>query len=270
MSAVQTPKVQAETRTDPAPVSTQSEHGDFISAYPDGIEHHYWSSARNRMIHRLVSQHGHAGSPVLEIGCARGVVAQYLRNEGIDCWGVDLEPSSPMNASIAPYIQSGVDVFDLESGWLSRFKTVLLLDVLEHIEQPSEFLKLVMERMPNADRVIITMPACMSLWSNYDEHYGHYLRYNRSSMHALAHDSGSSIRSWGYAFRPLGLAGWITARLGMNRSTIIQAPSNATRPLHGMIASVLSLGFEFLPPTIPGSSIYAVLQRTDLAQKDPR
>lgn len=270
MSAVQTSQPPTGSGSNPAPVSTQSEHGDFIGAYPDGIEHHYWSSARNRMIHRLIVQHGHADSPVLEIGCARGVVAQYLRNEGIDCWGVDLEPSAPMNESIAPYIQSGVDVFDLDADWLGRFKTVLLLDVLEHIEDPAEFLKLVMERIPSAHRVIITMPACMSLWSNYDEHYGHYLRYDRSSMHALADDSGSSIRSWGYAFRPLGLAGWLTARLRMNRSTTIQAPSNATRPLHGVIASVMSMGFELLPPTIPGSSIYAVLQRTDLAQKDPR
>ena len=246
--------------------SQQSDHGDFLSAYPDGIEHHYWSKARNRIVQRLVTQHGDAQSPVLEIGCARGVVAEYLRDRGIDCWGVDLEESTPMNTEIGSYLQTGVYFFDLNADWVSKFKTVLILDVLEHIEKPAEFLNLVLGQATGAESVIVTMPARMELWSNYDEHYGHYLRYDKDSIHALADDAGMRVRAWGYAFRPLLGAGWITNTLGMNRSTVISPPGNLMKPVHGIIAGAMSMEYALLPESIPGSSIYAVLQRKDLGE----
>jgi Methyltransferase domain len=248
------------------PVSQQSEHGSFLDAYPDGIEHHYWSIARNRMIQNLVTQHTDAASPILEIGCARGVVTQSLRNNGIDCWGVDLEDSPAMNDSIGQYLQTGIDFFDLDPKWIGQFKTILMLDVLEHIEEPAVFLRAVLDRAPSVERVIVTMPARMELWSNYDEHYGHYLRYDRDSMHTMADSADVRIRDCGYAFRALLAAGWFTGMLGMKRSTTIQPPSSMMRPLHGFIAAVMGMEYALLPEGIAGSSIYAVLERQEKAE----
>jgi len=243
------------------PVSQQSEHGAFLDAYPDGIEHHYWSKARNRMVHRLVGQHAHADAPVLEIGCARGVVTGYLRDCGVDCWGVDLEESAPMNEGIGAYLQTGVDFFDLDTESVSRFKTILMLDVLEHIEEPAAFLKQVMDRSSSVQTVIVTMPARMELWSNYDEHYGHYLRYDLDSMYAMAVEARMRVKSSGYAFRALFAAGLLTGKLGMKRSTVIKPPSGILRPVHSFIAGAMSMEYALMPESIPGSSIYAVLER---------
>ncbi len=252
----------------PAPMSQQSDHGDFLDAYPDGIENHYWSVARHRIVHHLFKQYGRAGLPVLEIGCARGVVTEYLRSCGVDCWGVDLEASVPMNDGIGPYLQTGVDVFDVDAGWLSKFETILLFDVLEHIEEPAAFLKQVMNHATGTKSVIVTMPARMELWSNYDEHYGHYLRYDRDSMQGLADEAGMRVRAWGYAFRPLLAAGWLTNKLGMSRATAIMPPSNLMKPIHGMIAGAMTMEYALLPESIPGSSIYAVLERKDIGCHD--
>lgn len=261
MSTAESTVESTTESTKGAPSSQQSEHGSFLDAYPDGVEHHYWSRARNRIVHQLLCQHGDAQAPVLEIGCARGVVTQYLRECGVDCWGVDLEESAPMNERVDRHLQTGVDFFDLDSGWVSRFGTLLLLDVLEHIEKPADFLSLVMDRAPSVRSVIVTMPARMELWSNYDEHYGHYLRYDKDSILSMAQEAGLRVRSWGYAFRPLLIAGWLTQRLGLGRSTTIQAPGPLMRPLHGVIAGMMSLECAALPASIPGSSIYAVLER---------
>ncbi len=246
-----------------APASTQSEHGAFAQAYPDGIQKHYWSRARNRIVYDLVRRCGRPDEPVLEIGCARGVVAAYLRRRGVDCWGVDLEASEPMDTSIAPYLRTGVDVFDLAPGWLSRFSTLLMLDVLEHIEHPAEFVRHVLDRATGTRALGVTMPARMELWSNYDEHYGHYLRYDRRSLFALAGDTGLAVRSWGYAFRPLLPPAWVLNKLGMARSTTIRSPSPMMRPLHGLVGGVMAIECSLLPAAIPGSSIYAVLERKD-------
>jgi hypothetical protein len=171
-----------------------------------------------------------------------------------------------MNGRIERYIQTGVDFFDLDPQWVDSFKTILMLDVLEHIEEPAEFLRAVMDRAPSVERVIVTMPARMELWSNYDEHYGHYLRYDRISMHELAERAGMRVRACGYAFRALLAAGWITGKLGMKRSTIIHPPSGLMRPVHGLIAGVMSLEYALLPEQIAGSSIYAVLERETEAE----
>ncbi len=236
-----------------------NELGSFAEVYPDGIEKHYWSDARNRIIRRLVRSHADLSSPVLEIGCARGVVCGYLRDQGIDCWGVDLEPSKSMGSDLAQYIQTGVDVLEMEESWLAQFPTVLMFDVLEHIENPVEFLQQLFARSPGIKKLIITLPARMEIWSNFDENYGHFLRYDRGSLQELADDSGLQISDWGYAFRPMLAAAMVLNKLGMNRSTTITPPLPVMRPVHSAMAWSLSVESQLVPRSIPGSSIYAVL-----------
>jgi hypothetical protein len=52
----------------------------------------------------------------------------------------------------------------------------------------------------------------------------------------------------------------------MKRSTIIHPPSGLMRPVHGLIAGVMSLEYALLPEQIAGSSIYAVLERETEAE----
>ena len=62
----------------------------FERAYPTGIENHYWTNARGRIVFHEIEKNCLSTYKILEIGCGRGVVLDCLRAKGIDCHGVVL------------------------------------------------------------------------------------------------------------------------------------------------------------------------------------
>ena len=114
---------------------------------------------------------------------------------------------------------------DLDENLRRRVTAVLLLDVLEHIERPSDFLSSIMEALPAVASVIIAVPARQELWSNYDEHFRHFLRYDISRLREVVRDSHLSMNSWSYFFHALYVPAWILKRLGLKRGTAFPAPT---------------------------------------------
>ncbi|MGH9321059.1 MAG: class I SAM-dependent methyltransferase [Vicinamibacteria bacterium] len=84
----------------------------------------------------------HARGPVLEIGCATGVVLAALAETGLECYGVDLS-SWAVEKARTRVGESNVYVADVEKDGLSEavrgtgpFRTLLLWAVLEHFHEP--------------------------------------------------------------------------------------------------------------------------------------
>src|SRR5207253_376768 len=92
---------------------------------------------------------------------------------------------------------------DLRADFAHRVTTLLLLDVLEHLESPAAFLDECLARFPRCRRVLITLPGRMELWSNYDTYYGHFLRYDRRTAARLLPAGGWQMRGCGYFFHGL-------------------------------------------------------------------
>lgn len=153
-------------------------------AYNSGTENHFWTLARNRIVLREIraaeAEMGKLGR-ILEIGCGRGIVLEYLRNHGTDCDGV--EPSSVVvRGDLAPHVRSGIDSFQIPKDERTGYGGMLLLDVLEHIADPVGFLQQIRSAYPRAQVLILTVPARMELWSNYDEHFSHFRRYTVDTL----------------------------------------------------------------------------------------
>ena len=72
------------TSTDPR---TEYSDAQYLANYPDGIEHYWWTRARNQVVQRLIRGLPQTAGRVIEIGCGRGVVVDSLRDSGIDCTG---------------------------------------------------------------------------------------------------------------------------------------------------------------------------------------
>lgn len=237
----------------------QPDHDTWTNVYPDGIGYHYWTHARNALVRSLVN--GYApGARVLEIGCGRGVVCTSLLEHGFDCEGIDLEAHRPIDDRAAPRIRTGVDLFDQDPDWLSGFDAAMMLDVLEHIGDPVGFLTRVRGAMPSVRTMIVTLPARMELWSNFDTFCGHYLRYDEGSLRALARGAGLDLVRWGYAFRPMYVMGRALLLSGRSRSTTIDAPSAMMRPIHRTLSALLTLERGVIPDDWKGSTIYGVLR----------
>jgi len=95
--------------------------------------------------------------PVLDVGCGAGIVCASLAREGVRVVGVELSPAAAAEAR-----QRYDDVFvgPLESfSSAERFSQVVLADVLEHMVDPWEALRHVVDDLLGPDgRVIVSLP----------------------------------------------------------------------------------------------------------------
>jgi SAM-dependent methyltransferase len=243
--------------TDPA--GTSYTDRQYEENYPDGVEHSYWNLARNRVIEGTLDRAARA-AVVLDVGCGRGVVVDYLRRRGIDAWGCETGHPRPLNPEVAPYVMTGTDAATLDPGFAARVDTLLFLDVLEHVDDPAAMLVACRARCPNLRRITITVPARAELWTNYDDHYGHRRRYDLAGVRALAACVAPARVDLGYFFHALYPAIRAVALLGRRRAIQVTAPAGRlARAAHRALAAGFTLDARLLPRSLPGSSIVAVL-----------
>jgi hypothetical protein len=81
------------------------------------------------------------------------------------------------------------------------FDLMLMLDVLEHVEQPVAFLaELVRDQLRAGGWALITVPAFQSLFSEHDKELRHFRRYRRSEAVIQAQQAGLQVVGSGYFF----------------------------------------------------------------------
>lgn len=240
---------------------------DFHGIYPKGIERHYWNHARNYIIRRKIinlvkDKQFLEPQVVLDIGCGRGIVTSFLRKGGIDCWGCDLGIAAPINDDTAPYLLLGIEASRLPEDFRNKIDTILLLDVLEHIDDTSLFLSVLYTSFPNADNIIFTVPARQELFSNYDVRNRHFRRYDSSNINNLSIPNTYRLTGWSYFFHGLYFPARIMALLGINRGTELRAPKSPQAILiHSFVAAFFVMENLLLPKRWVGSSIKGLLKR---------
>jgi glycosyltransferase involved in cell wall biosynthesis len=89
--------------------------------------------------HRMALDLIHTVNPrrVLDVGCGAGFVARECEKAGVRVTGLDKSPPPP--GAVSEFISARLD----EDEWpanLSDFDLVLLLDVIEHLNEPEQFL----------------------------------------------------------------------------------------------------------------------------------
>ena len=62
---------------------------------------------------------------------------------------------------------------------------MLLMDVLEHVEDDFLLLSRLLEQLPEGGHLLLTVPADPRLWSEHDESFGHFRRYDLDRLEAV-------------------------------------------------------------------------------------
>src|SRR5215471_3163341 len=178
-------------------------HEQFADAYPEGIENHFWYVARNGIVSDTIrwieSRQQRPIGKMLEIGCGRGIVVEYLRRTGRECFGAELSPASVQDA-VKDYVWSGTDCLSLPEHFQTEIELILLLDVIEHIQDTVSFLAGIAQAYPNCRWLVISVPARMELWSNFDEAYGHFRRYDEAILRRELAQAGAELLRSRYRF----------------------------------------------------------------------
>jgi hypothetical protein len=236
-------------------IGTGFTDGEFNEAYPPGYELHYWHRARSNIVKDRARSFCKRGDIILEIGTGRGYYVRVLRADGFDAYGCDLG-NPVIHDDVRAFVFGQTDFADLDLNLRERVTAVLLLDVIEHIEQPADFVASLFQSLPALRSLIITVPARQELWSNYDEHYRHFLRYDIRSLREFARNSHLAIDTWSYFFHALYAPAWTLKKIGLNRSTAFAPPK--VQWLHKFLGHALWLESRLLPKSLYGTSLVCV------------
>lgn len=127
-------------------------------------------------------------APVLEVGAGLGSTTAALRELVAGPW-TGLEPDPELAAQMArrAELDSECVVGTLADLPPERvFRTLIYIDVLEHIEADRAELEAAQERLVEGGRLVVLSPAHQWLYSPFDRAIGHHRRYSRRTLLAVA------------------------------------------------------------------------------------
>lgn len=168
--------------------------------YRDLYREHWWWCARTKLIVdalcRLQPRQG--WSNILDIGCGDGLffdrLAEFGEVEGVEPFAELVSADNPHRSRI--YICPFDDNF--RPG--KQYSLILMLDVLEHLENPAAALRHVLDLLSPGGTFIATVPAFMCLWTNHDVLNHHFIRYTKATFRGVAQQASLQIREQRYLY----------------------------------------------------------------------
>jgi SAM-dependent methyltransferase len=221
---------------------------------------HFWIRRRFEVMKKLAD-------PVLrncrcagEIGCGNGLLQKDIEDHygksvtGFELNDLALEKNISRSSPLYYY-----NVHQRNPEFHSKFDLLLLFDVLEHIEDESEFLQSVGFHLAESGTLLINVPAHSFLRSDYDVAQGHFRRYSIGHLKEVSSRNGFEVKAftyWGLPLIPLLL---VRKTMSMERSDG-KAGFDARGKTVNSLLSLLA-GLEPLPQQWAGTSVMAVLKK---------
>lgn len=162
---------------------------------------HPWETSRLRALKQIVKPHLFEGMRVLDIGCGDGFICRHLFS-GLRSREV-VAVDTHLTAGLRQQLMSMGDgiTYQRELPEQVGFDLLLLLDVVEHQRDDADFVRDLATRfVGDGGILLITVPAFQSLFGPHDVFLGHYRRYTRRELIALATAAGLDVIESGYLF----------------------------------------------------------------------
>jgi hypothetical protein len=135
----------------------------------------------HRLRARAVSQELPPGPvKLLDVGAGAGAFGEYVQRHLPRVEYHFLEQLDSLDALLTRRFGSDRNARALDD--FRAFDVVVLLDVLEHQAQDTEFCRELLAKMRPGARLILTVPALPFLWSAWDRGLGHVQRYTRHTL----------------------------------------------------------------------------------------
>lgn len=154
-------------------------------------ERHWWFLARRQIVRRLIGEvlPPSPQTTIVDVGCGTGANIASLA-DAYRCVGIDTSADAIRLArGRFPQVKflQGFAPVDLGAE-IDQARLVLMMDVLEHVDDDFALLGDMLSATQPGTWFLLTVPADMSLWSQHDESFGHYRRYDLQRFRRLWQD----------------------------------------------------------------------------------
>lgn len=235
----------------------------YAEQYRELFQKHWWWRARAELIIETLQRlrPSKAWNYILDVGCGDGLFFPRLRQFG----SVEgIEPSlRTTNANNADGNYIYTCPFDQNFQPPHKYSLILMLDVLEHLEDPIGALRHACTLLEPNGTLLITVPAFMTLWTNHDVLNQHFTRYTKGRLRQLAAKAGLRVIEARYFFHWMYVAKFmvhILEHIFHPEAKLPQIPHARINRLLYMISRAEQKMFAKLSIPI-GSSLIAVVER---------
>ena len=238
---------------------------EYGQAYKRLYREHWWWRAREEFLIRVIEGLGLPPNPnILDLGCGDGLFFDRLSQFGGTIEGLESDASLVSPETTERY-KIHIGPLDQSFAPNKRYTLILMLDVLEHLQDPKASLKHAVELLEPGGRLVLTVPAFRCLWTNHDDMNHHYTRFTKRSLSPVAEFANLRIERSQYFFHwlvPLKMAVRLKERLIKSppKPPIIPSPMINRAMLKLSLLEQFIFG-TFSPPM--GTSLLAVGRRVE-------
>jgi 2-polyprenyl-3-methyl-5-hydroxy-6-metoxy-1,4-benzoquinol methylase len=234
----------------------------YAEAYPELYRRHWWWRVREEiLIKRISALFDDRTRPlrILDVGCGAGLFFDALRHFG-HVEGIESDASAVgMSGKWRHRIFHGE--LDARYRPAEPYDLILLLDVLEHLEDPEALLGHSRELLKPEGRVLVTVPAFNFLWTSHDDLNRHVTRYTAGQMRRTVEAAALVPIDSTYLFQslvfPKALVG-LRERIGGSQASI---PAIPPPRLNALLQTWLRAEYRFARWVGFGASLLMVARR---------
>jgi len=194
--------------------------GQELSALEQAKNYYNW------LVHEFDSAlHG----KILEVGAGTGTLSEILLARSCEHL-VCLEPAGNLIPSLKRRLQSPMQqgssveiITNTFEGYCKaagggKVDSIVCINVLEHILDDLDTLREMRRLLRTSGKLCLFVPALPFIYGTLDEAFGHYRRYDKQGLSALAHEAGFKIDKLKYFNLPGSFAWLLMARVLRRRS----------------------------------------------------
>ena len=152
----------------------------------NGWELNFFDNAKNFRLYQLQLIRKFLNGYIAEVGPGNGKNLKYYKNIPIK---IDLfEPSKKLYKNLKKTFKKNkkINFYNKNFNYTSnKYNAILYLDVLEHIKDDAQEIKLAFRSLKRGGFLIINVPAFNFLYSQFDKDVGHYRRYSKKEIMKL-------------------------------------------------------------------------------------
>lgn len=155
----------------------------------------------------------HLQDPILEVGSGIGNLTEILIEKNYKITATDIDPEyieilKHKFTAVASNIEvKKMDINESDPSSHVKYKSILLINVMEHIEEDKNSLRKLSNLLDKDGKIIVLVPAYKWLYNPLDKNLGHFKRYGKDELKQMLRSAGYKVVNVS-SFNMMGILGW--------------------------------------------------------------